>query len=138
VKGNPLSPGVTNQKGGNKMGIDLIAINPKAKEGRCFGHNWFCWERLWDLVQTNCQDFLTKEDIRQGSWNNEYPIAKEKAEKIAERLKIVLSHIELLPSQEPYCCHVDYPREDFSNADMINLLKSFIGFCENCGGFIIA
>ena len=120
-------------------------------KGIYFRNNCWWWRPLWNYVCSECDDILDDSDCEAGGWNDGKIIAKEKAKKIAKRLKSLLedgtvkkfevSHeAERLEAEqnnkgkkmkdEGYSWSASYP---FSEDNV----REFANFCAESGGFSI-
>ena len=101
------------------MGFDLYGERPKNKNGEYFRNNVWWWRPLWSYVATACNDILTKQDLREGSFNNGHWIRATKARALAERLT------ELLQSGHAR----DYEKKYLAALKALPLEQ-----CEHCKG----
>jgi len=72
------------------MGFDIYGHKPINKKGDYFRNNVWWWRPLWDYVVGTCDDILTDSDMNAGGFNDGHLISAKKAEKIAERLKLLV------------------------------------------------
>ena len=62
--------------------------------GIYFRANIWSWRPIWAMVEKLCDDILTEEDIKHGSYNDGFLIDTMKAELLGQRLKQNKGHIE--------------------------------------------
>ena len=108
--------------------------------GAYFRNNVWFWRPLWTFVCSNCDDFLTDEDARGGSFNDGYTIGKTKAKKIAQRLRKLLKNGEVSAYKAMYDRHLDKMSDNSFDKHYpftIENVKRFERFCELSGGFDI-
>ena len=77
------------------MGFDLHGINVKGERGDYFRANVWGWKPIWDFVSVAADDILTKEDIKNGNYNNFHEITENKADALAERIDFYLKNGQL-------------------------------------------
>lgn len=129
-----------------------MGLKAKNKKGEYFRNNVWWWRRLWRFVCLNCSDILTKNEQKNGEYNNCKEISEEKALKIAIRLKekikdeTVSNYLKEVNKliKEAKKENKEYNKikskkhnweEDYQFT--ITNLKEFITFVENSGGFEI-
>ena len=84
------------------MGFDLIGVSPWSIEGSYFTTNAWSWRPLWSYVCQNCSEYLTKDEMEQGEYNNGYHIVEGKSIKISNRLFELLESGEVRKDVEDY------------------------------------
>lgn len=110
--------------------MDLYGVKPLNKKGEYFRQSvGGKWPELWQLISVNCKNILSQRDIKMGRNNNGHFISKEKALKIADTLKKILSE----KSEHTFSGE----DEGWHNLFWERTVKPFSEFCENSGGFRI-
>ena len=114
--------------------------------GIYFRNNVWWWRPLWDFVCNNCDDILSKEDMKRGCFNDHHEITEEKAIKIAAKLQSLILDKTVDEYEENY----EKNRKEIEESDdkdkafMANYpfckenIARFAQFCEESGGFIIS
>ena len=115
------------------MGFDIYGIAATNKKGDYFRNNVWWWRPLWAYVCEVCGDFLNKEDIRAGDFNDCYQIDEDKARQIAERLFSLIEKKKVEQYSDEYSSHSDSQDYPFATENV----KEFAEFCRVSGGFEI-
>tara|TARA_R100001594_G_scaffold149791_1_gene208656 strand:+ start:817 stop:1317 length:501 start_codon:yes stop_codon:yes gene_type:complete len=117
----------------------------EANPGVYFRNNVWWWRPLWSFVCNRCQDILTKEDIRHGSFNDGWEIEGKKAYRIGMRLKKLVEDGEVAL----YAAHHEVERDNLKDSDdedeqfvsnypfNTENVDKFATFCIQSGGFMI-
>jgi len=112
----------------------------EANPGVYFRNNVWWWRPLWEFVIDQCQDFMTKEQIKGGCFNDGQEINQKTAALIGAKLKISVidgtvdkyakSHEKERKAKDKDDFDSNYPFDT-------NNVKHFAEFCLQSGGFII-
>lgn len=115
------------------MGMDVYGESPKTKRGEYFRNNCWYWRPLWNYICDQCSDFITEADQDAGHYNDGHLIEKERAERIANRLRALCAsgkvldfereyakHLESLPDEICDLCHGTGKRTDMEAVDGCN------------------
>ncbi len=118
------------------MGMDVYGVAPVNKRGEYFCNNCWYWRPLWNYIFEHCNDVLTEKDHESGHYNDGHLIEKERAERIAAKLRTLCDsgdvldfeheynrHVESLPDETCNLCHGKGVRPDMEVADGCNACK---------------
>ena len=103
------------------MGFDLIGGKKDDEKGGYFRNDGYWWRTLWGYVYDNCKDFITKEDLRKGLFNDGHYIDRDKAIRIAIRLEHLLNQGEVREDAKAFYDYID------------NLPNEICLFCKGTG-----
>lgn len=115
------------------MGFDIIGINAKNEKGECFRNNCWGWRPLQLLITSVCT--LTERQADELSWNNGYKFSAYSANKIAKRLKKVLSNKADITYWHKQGNEKLGKMYHYSLKKYKENTQNFAEFCENSGGF---
>ena len=118
-------------------GFHIFGIAPAKERGKYFRNNVWYLRPLWEFIGDTCSDILTQDELRAGQFNDGTAYSREKAERIAKRLKELLDSgfvadyepeyrktQEALPDEPCIICHGTGTRND-------EVVK---GTCNSCHG----
>jgi len=146
--------------GGFILGVDIVGINPKNKDGEFFSLNWWYWTPIWGLVYILCHDFLKEEmeieiededgnketrkyyKFQVGLYNDGFLIEQEDAEKIGRRvLEFLHGKDDVEAIFNALTCKFEKKKKEIEeflppgyHLDR-KLVEKWANFCLNCGGF---
>jgi len=89
------------------MGMDVYGEAPKDERGKYFQNSCWSWRPLWNFVCEYCNDVLTEKDHNAGHYNDGYLIEKQRAERIAKRLRELCASGRVLDFEREYKLHMD-------------------------------
>lgn len=89
------------------MGMDVYGEAPKDERGKYFRNSCWSWRPLWDFVCEYCSDVLTEKDHNAGHYNDGYLIEKQRAERIAKRLRELCESGRVLDFEREYTRHMN-------------------------------
>ena len=113
--------------------------------GLYFRNNVWWWRPLWSFVCQVCDDFLNKEDIDAGNYNDHKQIDEFKAKKISKRLRLLIKDGTVEKYEKEYGEHIEKLKESNNETKKWNSqypfnienVERFATFCEQSGGFVI-
>ncbi|NQT07296.1 MAG: hypothetical protein HQ575_07140 [Candidatus Omnitrophica bacterium] len=136
------------------MSFDLVGVKCKNRKGEYFRANIWWWPPLWNYVCEHCKDILAPKQIEDGHYNSFVFIEEEQARIMADRLETLMLEGKIKQHEKEYVFDtlrnsnkgsyktaidiakaLNYPARAFKfNAEVV---KEFIEFAKNSGGFVI-
>jgi hypothetical protein len=88
------------------MGMDVYGEAPISERGKYFRNSCWSWRPLWNFVCEQCSDLLNAKAQNAGHYNDGYLIEKERAERIAKKLRELCESGKVLDFEREYTHHM--------------------------------
>lgn len=117
------------------MGMDVYGEAPNNPKGKYFRNNCWWWRPLWNYIYKECSDIISEQDHEMGHYNDGYLIEKQKAERIASRLRDLCANGKVLDFEREYKRHMEtVPDEICKHCDGTGKRNWHGSDCDACEG----